>query len=541
MGIQSYINKIFKRKQVESIKFSIIMPTYNVDPKWLKKTIRSVKEQIYHNWELCIVDDGSKNDSTTNFLEHLNNKSIKIKLSKENRGISEATNDCFSMSSGEYIIFLDHDDILFPNALESCYSAIINNNYPDVLYSDQDIIDEEDRHSCPLFKPDWSPDLLNSQMYIGHMLAIRRETLIMAGGFRKEYDGSQDYDLMLRISEQTNKIHHISEVLYSWRSIPTSTAANPSAKPQCQITGMKAVQDHLDRTYGRGRACAYETDNLFVYDVRYNYDFEPKISIIIPTKDHADFLQPLINDIFESNYKNFEIIIINNNSVEDTTLKFFDGICHRYSNVKVIDAKIEFNWSKLNNIGIDNSVGDVFIFLNNDIRIISKDWMERLAEYALREDVGAVGPLLLYEDDTIQHAGVVIGIGGYADHIYKGQAPIHCGTPYISPMVNRNVSAVTGACMAVSKSTLEVIGKFDDNFIICGSDVEYCIRALNHGYRNVYLSNVRLYHFESKTRDSYIPQIDYEMSQKAYSPFIMNGDPMYNCNLSYESCKPAQK
>ncbi len=523
------------------VKFSILMPVYNVEIKWLEEAISSVKKQNYTNWELCIVDDCSTDPKVREYLSGIKDKKINVFLSDENKGISGATNKAAEIATGDFYLLMDNDDELAFDALDHFYRTYCETE-ADIIYSDMDIVDMNGNHRDPLFKPDWSPDLFLSQMYIGHLVGFKKELFDAVGGFRTEYNGSQDYDLILRMTARTNKIEHVSKILYSWRDIPSSTAANPESKPYAQTAGLKAIQSFLDEKYGAGVALANETNDLFVYDVRYLLKDEVKVGVIIPTKDHIDLLSSAIDSIEElTEYKNYEIIILNNNSSESESFEYFESVQKKYPNVHVHDASFEFNWSKLNNYGFSLCDADVYICLNNDVKIISKDWMTRLAENAVRDNVGVVGALLLYEDDTIQHAGVVVGMGGWAEHVYKAKVPVHYGSPYISPMVTRNVTAVTGACLAVSKKTLEMIGRFDERFIICGSDIELGIRAHRRGLFNIYDPHVKLYHYESKSRDSYIPEIDYKLSYEAYTPYRVGGDPYYNSNLDYDVFYPKVK
>lgn len=522
----------------EPIRFSIIMPVYKVDVVWLDKAIKSIEEQTYRNWEICIADDCSNDASIKEYLDSKINDKIKVLYLEENKGISIASNAAAGLATGEYILLMDNDDAIAPTALEEFYNKIVATN-ADIIYSDHDIIDIYDRHSDPLLKPDWSYDLFLSQMYLGHLLGFKKDLFFMVNGFDSSYNGAQDYDLVLRMLEITQNVEHISKVLYSWRALPSSTAVNPDSKPYAQTAGQMAILNHLNRTLGEGKAEVWETENLFVYDVRYHIDDEPLVSIIIPTKDHIDLLHKAILSIQEkTNYKKYEILILNNCSEEYETYEYFEELQKEYKNTRVVKAYCEFNWSKLNNIGIKEACGEVYVFLNNDVEIISEDWLTRLVENAIRKDIGVVGGLLLYEDDTIQHAGVVVGLGGWADHIFKGMQPIHRGTPFISPMVRRNVTAVTGACMAISKQTIQNIGTFDEEFIICGSDIEICIKALNAGFENIYLPKVRLYHYESKSRDSYIPEVDFKKSFELYAQYRENGDLYYNCQLDYENVVP---
>ncbi len=521
-----------------SIKFSVLVPVYNVEKKWLELAVESVKRQTYQNWELCLVDDCSTDPEVRKNLEQLRSDKIRVKFLEKNGGISAATNEAAKMAEGEYLVLMDNDDELNCQALEK-FAAAIEQTGAEILYSDQDIVDTEGGHREPLCKPDWSQDLLLSQMYIGHLLGFKKTLFEKAGGFRSEYNGSQDYDLMLRMSELTDHIVHVPEILYSWRAIPSSTAVNPESKPYAQVVGLKAIQDHLDRVYGSGEAKAEETENYFVYDVRYRLEEQPLVSVIIPTKDHADLLKGAIDSIFEkTEYSNYEILILDNNSEEKETFAYFEQVVKEHENVRVEKAAFPFNWSRLNNFGMEKAKGDIFLFLNNDVKVIAPEWMTRLAEKAVRKGIGVVGGLLLYEDGTIQHAGVVAGMGGWGDHVFKGMQPVHYGSPFVSPMVTRNVTAVTGACMAISRETIEKIGVFDENFIICGSDVEICVRAIQKGYRNVYDPYVKLYHFESKSRDSYIPPVDFEMSDKMYQVYREKGDPYFNRQLDSYSCVP---
>lgn len=526
---------------MQEIRFSVLMPVYNVEIMWLKKAIESVQRQTYENWQLCIVDDCSTQPKIRRFLSSIKDTRVKVAFLKKNSGISEATNYAARLAEGTYLVLMDNDDELTPDALQRLEERAAATD-ADILYSDQDIIDTEGVCREPLYKPDWSLELIRSQMYVGHLLAFKKELFHETGGFRSEFNGSQDYDLFLRMCEKTGKIEHIPEILYHWRAIPSSTAANPESKPYAQIVGQKAVQEHLDRMLGPGRARVRETRDFFVYDVRYELEQEPMVSVIIPTKDHVELLRTAVETILErTRYSNYEIIILDNNSVERETFWYFEEITEKSAKVTVEKASFPFNWSKLNNFGITKAKGDVLIFLNNDVEIISRDWMRRLAETVMQPGIGVAGGLLLYEDNTIQHAGVVIGMGGWAEHVFKGMKPVHYGSPFVSPMVTRNVMAVTGACMAISRKTIEDIGNFDEEFIICGSDVEICIRAFQAGYRNVYNPHVQLYHLESKTRDSFIPEIDSQLSRKVYTPIIEKGDPFYNKNLDLYSLIPKKR
>lgn len=523
-----------------STLFSVIMPTYNVDREWAERAVESVMKQTYDNWELCIVDDCSNNEGLLDYLRSIHDDRIKIRFLDENLGISDASNIAAEMADGDYLVLLDNDDELALNALEELF-YMASSTHADIIYSDNDVIDERGKRISLFLKPDWSYDLMMAQMYVGHLLSFKRALFENVGGFDKAFDGSQDYDLFLRMMEKADSIEHIPQVLYSWRSLPSSTATNPDAKPYSQVSGLKALQAHFDRTRGEGVVRVDETENLFVYDARWSLpEDKPLVSIIIPTKDHVDDLMMAVESIFmRTSYPNYEIVIVDNDSRDPKTEEYYSLLIAERDNVRIERADYPFNWSKVNNQGIKASKGDVVVCLNNDVVVLADDWLDRLVENALREDIGVVGGLLLYPDGTIQHAGVVVGLGGWADHVYKGAQPVHCGDPFVSPMVPRNVTAVTGACMAFSRKLIESIGDFDEDFILCGSDVEICLRAIRYGYRNLYLPDVRLMHFESKTRALMdIPEVDFELSRRAYKGYLLSGDPFFNKNLDYGSCIP---
>lgn len=521
---------------------SLIIPVYNVNPNIFEKTICSVFEQTYSNWEICISDSSEKKKRVKEILEKFPEYKEKIKYMDHAKplGISENSNHAISLATGEYIGFLDQDDILAPIAIEEVTKAITK-KAAKIIYSDEDKVDTENKHFEPFFKPNWSLDLLYCQNYICHFFVVHKSLLKDVGLLNKKYDGAQDYDLFLRLSEKKIPFYHIPKILYSWRTVQESTSIHPEAKEYAQQAGLNALNDHLKRVYN-GKAQAYETEYLYVYQTKFDLLKNQKVSIIIPMKDKYDLTETCIYSILENTkYQNYELLILDNNSQEESTKRWFQEIQKVDKRIKVIDAFFEFNWSKLQNFGISKASGEVYIFLNNDTVITHDEWLDVLCNNALREDVGAVGPLLAYSDDTIQHAGVVIGLGGYADHVFKAQKQKHKAINYVSPMVARNVLAVTGACMAISKNTIQKIGGFNEKFIICGSDVEICLRAYRKGLRNIYTPFTKLYHLESKSRDSYIPEIDFKMSEKYYKEFWKNGDPYYNPNLSLGDCTPREK
>ncbi len=522
-------------------KISIVTAVYNTKREHLIEIIESVLNQSYLNWELCIVDGGSEKNYIKEILDYYSKKDdrIKVKYLPQNKGIASNFNEALRLASGEYITFLDHDDLLAPFALYEIVKVI--NSHPDVdfIYSDEDQITEDSiKRINPIFKPDWSPDTLRSYNYITHLMVIKKALLDEVGWFREGYDGAQDYDLALRCTEKAKRIVHIPKILYHWRAHSQSTAFSWEAKLYAHEAGKKALEDHLKRL---GIDGFVEDLDIFCYNVRYKLNFKPFVSIIIPTKDKVELLQKCIESILnKSTYENYEIIILNNKSKEDITYRYFKEISSN-TRIKIVDADYDFNWSKLCNHGISEAKGDVFIFLNNDTVVITPDWIERLSEKALQDWVGAVGCLLLYEDNTIQHAGVIVGLMRWAEHYYKKSFLINSYSPFVSPLVCRNVLAVTGACMAVSRKTIEKIGYFDERFTVGGGDVEFCIRAYENGLYNVYDPSVKLYHLESKTRGTYVHENDFKESERVYRKYWIKGDPFYNTNLSLSSFIPTIK
>lgn len=521
------------------IKISIIIPVYNVEQDRFRKTLESLKKQTNKHFEICISDGGLKKSVEKIIEEYKNELDIKYKKSKINLGISKNTNEALKLATGDYIALLDHDDRLEQNAIQDVINEIEEKKV-DWLYSDEQIVDDKGKIINKFYKPDLSIDLLYSQNYICHFLVVKREIIKKIGNFNEMYDGAQDYDFVLRLVEETKNCFHIPKILYNWLATKESTSTNSDSKPYAQEAGLRALDAHLKRVYGKN-VQAEETENLFVYRPKFNNLKNQKIDIIIPMKDKWYLTEQCVYSILKNTkYQNFMITIINNRSEEKLTYEWFKDVKKKDKRIRILEADFEFNWSKLQNFGIDNSEAEAFIFLNNDTVIIDENWLNVLVENALRDEVGVVGPLLCYEDGTIQHAGVVVGLQGYADHIFKGMQPIHANINYVSPMVSRNVLAVTGACMAISRSTIEKIGNFNEDFIICGSDVEICLRAFENGLRNIYMPNTKLIHLESKSRDTYIPEIDFKMSKIYYQKYWINGDPFFNSNLSYNSCIPIE-
>jgi glycosyltransferase involved in cell wall biosynthesis len=521
---------------------SVLMPVFRPNVEMLDQAIESVAAQSYENWELCIADDASNEAEIRNVLESWMNrdKRIRVVFREVNGHISAASNSALAIANGVYMVLLDHDDLLVPDTLAHLVQAAIEEPLADILYADEDHIDEFKQRVRPFFKPGWSPTLLWSQAYLGHPVMIRLSLVETVGGFRSYYDGSQDQDLMLRVGAIARKVVHVPRVLYHWREHAESTAGNPDSKPYAHDAGRRAVEDFLKLQYADRLDKVEDGVALFTYRPIFKLPKTTKVSIVIPTKDKIDLLSRCIDSIINlSTHVNFEILVIDNNSIERETEAYLNRITLEDARVKTIKCPIPFNWSRLNNIGANHTQGEVLVFLNNDIEIITPGWLELLCGTALLNDVGLVGPMLSYPDGSIQHAGVVVGMGGWADHIFKCEMPIHRTGPFVSPVISRDVLGVTGACTVIERSKYQALGGYDETFIICGSDVELGLRAHNTGLRNIYRSDARLYHFESKTRGAEVPDNDFKESAIKYEPWrTMKRDPYFHPLLDITSTRP---
>ncbi len=524
-------------------KISIVTPVYNPDVAWIKAAIESVINQVYENWELCIADASTKKD-VRKCLEAYAKKEarIKIKFLSENKGISGNSYEALSLATGEYIGLLDHDDELSPDALYEAVKYLQNNRSADIIYSDEDKIDIKGNRTDPFFKPDWSPDRFLSHMYTCHFGVYRKKIIDEIGGFREGYDGSQDYDLVLRFIEKTNCIHHIPKILYHWRIVPGSAAGSNDAKKYAFTAAKRAINDYLKRNNIQG-----EVGDGFLlgsYHVKRKLLKTPLISIIIPTKDNVKILKKCINSILKNtSYPNYEIIIVNNDSIEKMTYDYFKEL-KRTVCIKILDFKKDFNFSAINNFAVKSAAGEIILFLNNDTEVILKEWLSAMLEHAQRNEVGAVGCKLLYPDKTIQHAGVILGIN-YLDgeNIVAEHSPKYI--PYNNhgyfgkACVIHNLSAVTAACMMLRKDVFEEVGGFDENLAIAYNDVDLCLKIREKGYLIVYTPYAQLYHYESQSsgydgtedkKERFLKEIKY--IRKRWGEVIDKGDPYYNPNLT---------
>jgi glycosyltransferase involved in cell wall biosynthesis len=481
--------------------FSVILPTYDTPEAYLRAAIESVRAQIYPDWELCIADDASPDPRVRPILEEYAriDPRIKVTFRTENGQMSVAMNSAMASATGEFICYLDHDDLYAPEALFEC--ALVANRIPDVdmMYSDEDKFDDSGRFWDPFFKPDWNPDTFLSRMYTCHLAVYRRSLAVAMGGMRPELYGSQDYDFVLRLSERTDRIHHIAKILYHWRVHPDSTATNMDVKPYTTIAAERAIGEALERR-GEPGTVAVRPDAPGTYIVRYAIRERKKVSIIMPTRNHGEDVDRCLGSIFEkTTYDDFEIVLVDNGSDDKASLQTFEKWRKYDRRVRVLRYDIPFNFSLINNYAVAKTDGYYVLLLNNDTEVISTDWMEGMVEQAQRPSIGAVGPLLLYPDGTIQHAGVIIGLGGVAGHSHKyfdADAP---GYFYTLRAIN-NFSAVTAACLMLRRSVYDEVGGMDKDFAVAFNDVDFCLKIRKAGYRNVYLPHVKLYHFESKSR-----------------------------------------
>ena len=532
------LEKQKKRKWKYAPKISVVVPAYQTPEKFLCQMMDSLLEQTYENWELCIAD-GSEGDSVVEaILEDYTKKDsrIKYRLLEKNLGIADNTNAALELATGDYIGLFDHDDILAENALYEIVNALQEDDY-DILYTDEDKISGDGKeHNDPNFKPDFSMDLFRSHNYITHFFVVKHSIMNKIEGFRSEYDGSQDYDLMFRCIENSEKIKHIPMILYHWRIHQNSVAGDPASKMYAYDAGKRAIEAHLKRM---NIAASVEHQGLWgMYHVKYETPGNPLISIVIPNKDHTKDLDVCIRSIQEkSSYRNFEMIVVENNSTEKETFSYYEKIQEEFENVKVVTWEGSFNYSAINNFGVKYTNGEYLLFLNNDTEMISEHALEEMLGCCMREEVGAVGAKLLYEDDTVQHAGVVVGFGGYAGHVNTGIGRDDYGY-MVRAMINCNYSAVTAACMLTKKELFLQVGGFDEQFVVACNDVDYCLQLRSLDKLIVYNAFAEWYHYESKSRGyedtpEKLARFENEVKkfQKKWPDILEKGDPFYNPNF----------
>ena len=528
----------------KNVKFSVVVPLFNTPKDFLCEMIESCINQTYSNWELCLADGSDENhryvrDIVRNYCK--SDKRIIYKVLERNEGISENTNECIKMATGQYIGLFDHDDLLHPSALFE-YMKVICEKNADFIYCDELTFEENLKKILVVhFKPDFAIDNLRANNYICHFTVFKKELLDRVGMFRREYDGSQDHDMILRLTEKAEKIVHIPKLLYFWRSHPQSVSADINSKSYAIDAGKNAVLDHLKRqglnaTIGSSIACQT------IYRFKYEIENKPLISIIIPNKDNIGLLSKCLKSILEkSTYKNIEIIVVENNSEDKKTFEYYDSL-KEYKQIKVIIYKADgkFNYSAINNYAVKYANGQHLIFLNNDIEIINEDWIEEMLMYSQREDVGAVGAKLYYPDNTIQHAGIGIGILEIAGHYFRhfpDNIPGYMGRLHYA----QNVSAVTAACLMIKKEIFDKVNGFDKKFEVAFNDIDLCLRIRQAGYLNVWTPYAKAYHYESVSRGYEDTPEKQERFRNEIDSFktkwkkeLEIGDPYYNSNLTLE-------
>jgi len=519
---------------------SIVMPVYNVEKRWLLAAVESVRRQFYPHWELCIADDASTRDETRHALAQLaaaSDKRIKICRLEHNVGIAAASNAALDLAGGDYVGLLDNDDELSRDALIEMAQHIVADN-ADLLYSDEDKLDEDGKHVEPHFKPDFSPDYFLTNNYVCHFSVVRRQLLQKVGGFRTGFEGAQDFDLLLRVTEQAGRIIHIPKVLYHWRKIAGSTAANATAKPKSSDAGRRAITDSLQRRGIDARVEHGPFPNTF--NTRRKLRDKPRVSIIIPFRDKAELLKTCVDSILtRSSYSNFEIVGVDNNSRDPDIRELTRELQRSDQRVRFLRHDAPFNYSAINNFAARQTEGEHLLLLNNDTEVLSSDWIEALLEHSQRPEVGAVGAKLIYPDGTLQHAGVVVGLGGVAGHPHLFLPADHPGY-FARAQLTQNMSAVTFACAMTRREVFEQLGGLNEkDLTIAFNDVDYCLRAREAGYLVVYTPNAVLRHHESKSRgyeDNAEKQQRFAAEtayiRERHSEALKNGDPYYNPNLS---------
>lgn len=523
-----------------SPKISILVATFNTKEVYLKEMIDAVVNQSYSNWELCIAD-GSTNDFVEKYVhEHYSSYGDKIKFKKldQNYGISGNTNKAFEMATGDYITVYDHDDTLELDCFYEIVKALQEYRY-DVLYTDEDKFDDSTKmYNDPNLKPDFSEDLLRSHNYITHLFIVNKKIVDEVGYYNSEFDGSQDYDYIFRCVEKANAVYHIPRVLYHWRMHPESTAQNPESKLYCYDAGKRAIEAHYKRVGVEASVELMPKPLYGFYHTTYSTKDNPLVSILIPNYNHKAILKTCIDSLYNVNtYKNFEIVIVENNSTEKEIFDYYEELKKQHDNIQVVTYKGEFNYSRINNFGMKYTNGDYVLLLNNDTEVISPTALSEMVGCILRPEVGAVGAKLLYEDDTVQHAGVVVGFSGYAGHVNHGINKDDYGY-MLRARVNCNYSAVTAACMMVKKSVFNQVEGFDEQFVVACNDVDLCLKICQEKYLVVYNAFALWHHYESKSRgydDASQEKMwrfnkEVEKFQTKWKDVLIHGDPYYNKN-----------
>ena len=518
---------------------SVAVPAYRTPEKFLAQMIDSLLAQTYGNWELCIANGSPEDSAMKKVLEEYTKKDSRIRVSEltENKGIAGNTNAALEMAQGEFVGLLDHDDLLAPNALYEIVRALDEDRNLDAVYTDEDKVTTElDEHFQPHLKPDFNLDLLRSNNYICHFFVVRRSIVQKVGGFCQEFDGAQDHDFIFRCIETAEKVGHIPEILYHWRTHKASTADNPASKMYAFDAGKRAIEAHLKRTGTEG--IVSHTPDLGFFRVKYPVQGQPLVSVIIPNKDEKETLKACIDSIREkTEYPNYEIIIVENNSTTDEIFQYYKELSQD-PRIRLLRWKKEFNYSAINNYGVRHANGEYLVFLNNDVTVITPGWIKELLGVCQRPEVGAAGVKLIYPDNTIQHAGCVIGLGGIAGHMFVDMPANRTGYLHKASIL-QDMSAVTAACMMMKRTAFEEAGGFTEKLSVAFNDVDLCLKVRKNHKLIVYDPYVQLYHMESKTRGAednkekvrrFQEEIEYMRCQ--WIDILKKGDPYYNKNLS---------
>lgn len=521
---------------------SVLLPTYNSHPLWLKAAIESLRNQVYPHWELCIADDASTNENTVALLKEYCEKDsrIKVQFRKKNGHISEASNSALEMAEGEFVALLDHDDLFTEDALFWVATAINKNSGAALIYSDEDKTDTKGRLLEPYFKCDWNYHLFLSQNMVSHLGVYKTSIARQIGGFRKGFEGSQDYDLALRFIEliDEKQIVHIPRVLYHWRIHKQSTAVNAQSKPYATKAARRAIAEHLKRINVQAEV---EILPINLYRVKYNLpEVLPMVSIIISTRNNPELLQKCMESILKkTSYKNVEIIVVDNNSDEPETVKYLSELQNKRE-VKILADKREFNFSAINNQAAQNAKGEFLLFINDDTEVIHKEWLSEMVCIVAQDRVGVVGAKLWYPNNTLQHGGIILGIKGVAGHAHKYFDKLNQGYLGRANLI-QEFSAVTGACMLVKKELFNRVGGFDENLAIAYNDIDLCLRIRKQGLKVVWTPYAELIHHESQSRGDDFQDEKYERLKKE-SAYLLNrwgdiiqNDPAYSPNLTLEA------
>lgn len=530
--------RLQREENLQGPLLSVVTPLYNTPPAFLQAFIRSVLGQTYQNFELCLAD-ASDDDEVQKAVAAFSDSRIHYLRLAKNAGISANTNAAAEEASGEYLCFADHDDLLSPNALYEVAKAAVKTG-ADLLYSDEALFEEKmEKPRVGHFKPDFSPDYLCSCNYICHFTVLRRALFLEVGGLRSEFDGAQDHDLLLRVTEKTQRVYHIQKVLYYWRVHSGSTSGGNAAKPYAEQAGIRAVEEHLSR---RGLAGQVEKGPFGgTYRVRYEVAGSALVSILIPNKDHIDDLEKCLSSLYEkTDYPFFEVVVIENNSEEEGTFRYYEEAKKKYPRLSVVQYSGPFNYSAINNFGRKSAKGEYLLLLNNDVEVITPSWLRDMLGYCQRPEVGIVGAKLLYPDGTVQHAGVIVGLGGYAGHNHKYFDDGKSGYMF-RLAVAQNLSAVTGACLLVKAAVYDEAGGLDEAFTVAYNDVDFCLRVRALGYLVVFTPFAKLTHYESKSRGLDTKGEakqrftgEKEAMRARYGAALLN-DPYYNPYLTLDS------